>query len=124
YFDVLETFMNIGPIVDLVVLDRDRQGQGQIVTCSGVNKDGSLRVIRNGIGIYEHAAVDICGVKGVWPAREGSAAAKGQDNVLCVAFIGETRFIRFSGDEMEVFELEGLKADAQSLYCGNVQDKF
>lgn len=27
------------------------QGQSQLVTCSGVFKDGSLRCIRNGIGI-------------------------------------------------------------------------
>jgi hypothetical protein len=29
------------------------QGQGQLVTCSGTYKDGSLRVVRNGIGINE-----------------------------------------------------------------------
>ncbi|RZS03823.1 hypothetical protein BHM03_00034050, partial [Ensete ventricosum] len=28
-------------------------GQGQVVTCSGAYKDGSLRIVRNGIGINE-----------------------------------------------------------------------
>jgi DNA damage-binding protein 1 len=41
----------------------DRQGQGQVVTCSGAFKDGSLRVVRNGIGINEHAAVELSGIK-------------------------------------------------------------
>lgn len=34
---VLETFMNLGPIVDMCVIDLERQGQGQVVTCSGIN---------------------------------------------------------------------------------------
>ena len=40
--------------------------QGQVVTCSGVHKDGSLRVVRNGIGIAEYASVDAPGVQGIW----------------------------------------------------------
>ncbi len=36
----------------------------QVVTCSGYGKDGSLRVIRSGIGINELASIDLSGVKG------------------------------------------------------------
>lgn len=50
---VSQRWTNIGPILDLVVVDLERQGQGQVVTCSGCNKDGSIRVVRNGIGINE-----------------------------------------------------------------------
>ena len=32
---VMETFTNLGPIVDMCVVDLERQGQGQLVTCSG-----------------------------------------------------------------------------------------
>lgn len=53
YVDVLERYVNLGPIVDFCVVDLERQGQGQVVTCSGAFKDGSLRVVRNGIGINE-----------------------------------------------------------------------
>jgi DNA damage-binding protein 1 len=53
YVEVLESFVNLGPIVDLCVVDLERQGQGQVVTCSGAFKDGSLRIVRNGIGINE-----------------------------------------------------------------------
>ena len=38
----------------------------QLVTCSGAFKEGSLRVIRNGIGIHEHASIDLPGIKGSW----------------------------------------------------------
>jgi DNA damage-binding protein 1 len=53
YVQVLDLHMNIGPIVDMCVVASDRQGQCQVVTCSGAYKDGSLRVVRSGIGIHE-----------------------------------------------------------------------
>jgi DNA damage-binding protein 1 len=61
YVEVLESFVNLGPIVDLCVVDLERQGQGQVVTCSGAFKDGSLRIVRNGIGINEQ--VPYCSTK-------------------------------------------------------------
>lgn len=64
YVQVLESFTNLGPIVDMCVVDLERQGQGQLVTCSGAYKEGSLRIIRNGIGIQEHASIDLSGIKG------------------------------------------------------------
>lgn len=57
YLEVLERYVNLGPIVDFCVVDLERQGQGQVVTCSGAYKDGSLRVVRNGIGINEQVHI-------------------------------------------------------------------
>lgn len=36
HLTILDTFMNLGPIVDMCVIDLERQGQGQVVTCSGI----------------------------------------------------------------------------------------
>ncbi len=53
-FEVLDSQPNIGPIVDMCVVDNEKQGgQRQLVTCSGAYKDGSLKIIRSGIGIVE-----------------------------------------------------------------------
>ena len=41
FLEVLDTITNLGPIVDLSVVDLDRQGQGQVVTCSGAGAAGS-----------------------------------------------------------------------------------
>lgn len=57
YVEVLERYVNLGPIVDFSVVDLERQGQGQVVTCSGAYKDGSLRIVRNGIGINEQVVL-------------------------------------------------------------------
>lgn len=65
YVDVLESFVNLGPIVDLCVVDLERQGQGQVVTCSGAFKDGSLRIVRNGIGINEQVRFCLLELKGL-----------------------------------------------------------
>lgn len=56
YLTILEQFTNIGPIVDMVLLES--KGQNQLITCTGGYKEGSLRVVRNGVGIQEHASVD------------------------------------------------------------------
>ena len=69
YVEVLEEFTNLGPIVDFCVMDLERHGQGQLVTCSGVGTSGSLRVIRNGIGIREQAQISLSGIKGLYSCK-------------------------------------------------------
>ena len=38
----------------------------KLVTCSGASKEGSLKIIRNGIGIHENATVDLPGIMGTY----------------------------------------------------------
>ena len=63
YVNVLETYTNLGPILDMLVVDIEKQGQGQLITCSGGHRNGSLRIIRSGIGIQENANVELPGIK-------------------------------------------------------------
>uniref|UniRef100_A0A8C2WBD5 DNA damage-binding protein 1 n=1 Tax=Cyclopterus lumpus TaxID=8103 RepID=A0A8C2WBD5_CYCLU len=121
YVGVMETFTNLGPIVDMCVVDLERQGQGQLVTCSGAFKEGSLRIIRNGIGIHEHASIDLPGIKGLWPLR--SEAGKDTDDMLVLSFVGQTRVLMLSGEEVEETELPGFVDNQQTFYCGNVAHK-
>lgn len=122
HVEVLETYDNLGPILDMCVADLDRQGQGQAVTCSGCNKDGSLRIIRNGVGINEHAAIELEGIKGMWSLRPSSTQ---QDKYLVQAFISETRVLAIEEDEDGDHQLaEGEIAGflpGRTLYCGCVR---
>ncbi|KAE8747775.1 hypothetical protein FOCC_FOCC005387 [Frankliniella occidentalis] len=118
YVSVMETFTNLAPIVDMVVVDLERQGQGQLVTCSGSFKEGSLRIIRNGIGIQEHASIDLPGIKGMWALRTNSNSRF--DNTLILSFVGQTRVLTLTGEEVEETEIPGFLSDQQSFYCGNV----
>ena len=122
---VLESYTNLGPIVDFVVMDLERQGQGQVrtiltaaalvlldaanilrmspvtlvagssyqayyecalsishdativtqvVTCSGFEGAGSLRIVRNGIGVIEQATVELEGGRPLTPLSVINAA--------------------------------------------------
>ncbi|GAB6033172.1 DNA damage-binding protein 1a [Chamberlinius hualienensis] len=116
YVEVMDVFTNLGPIVDMCVVDLDRQGQGQLVTCSGGYKEGSLRVIRNGIGIQEHASIDLAGIKGIWSLRVNSI----YDNTLVLSFVGQTRVLMLNGEEVEEADLPGFNNQYQTFHACNV----
>lgn len=119
YVEPLETFVGLGPIVNFAVVDLDRQGQGQVVTCSGLMRDGSLRVVRNGIGINEQATVELPGVKGLWALKTDAASA--HDAFLVVSFISETRLLAMNmEDELDETEIPGFECSSQTLLCASV----
>lgn len=117
YVQEMERFTNLGPILDMCVVDLERQGQGQLVTCSGAYKEGSLRIIRNGIGIHEHASIDLPGIKGIWSLRVGSTD---YDDFIVLSFVGQTRVLTLNGEEVEETELAGFDSDQQTFLCANV----
>lgn len=131
YVTVMDSFTNLGPICDMVVVDLERQGQGQLVTCSGAYKEGSLRIIRNGIGIHELASIDLPSIKGMWPLRCGDGvgggggvdasgtAATELDNTLVLSFVEQTRVLTLSGEEVEETDIPGFLSEQQTFYTGN-----
>lgn len=120
YVSIVDTFTNLGPIIDMVVVDLERQGQGQLVTCSGGLKEGSLRIIRNGIGIHELASIDLPSIKGMWPLRTG-VQKNGFDNTLVMSFVEQTRVLTLNGEEVEETEIPGFLSDQQTFYTGNAE---
>lgn len=62
-------------------------------------------MVRNGIGIEEHASVDLPGVKGLFAFQKD--AVDGLDNYLLVSFVGETRVLMLAGEELEETEIAG-----------------
>lgn len=115
----------------------------QLVTCSGAFKEGSLRIIRNGIGIQEHASIDLPSIKGLlhflksssctfgfklckycivhlglWPVQVTDTKAK--FDTLVMSFVGHSRVLRLSGEEVEETELYGFNDERQTFHCTNV----
>lgn len=115
HLEILESYTNLGPIVDMCVVDLERQGR-QLVTCSGHGKDSSLRFIRTGIGIHEHASIDLRNIKGIWSLKIDNL----YDNHLVVAFFDQTRLFHLQNDEIEEVELAGFDFHHQTLFCTNV----
>ena len=115
--ELIETEANLGPITDFVCVDLDGQGQGQVVTCSGAFRDGSLRVIRNGIGINTVAELDLGAITGVWSMHKHSGDQ--HHTYLCVSFPQQTLFLGMVDDELGELENTGaLITDTKTLYCG------
>jgi DNA damage-binding protein 1 len=118
HVELLESFPGLGPICDFAVVDLERQGQCQVVTCSGLGKDGSLRVVRNGVGVNEQACVELPGIKGIWALY--SADSDAHHSMLVVTFISETRVLAISAeDEMDETDVPGFDCAAQTLLCTN-----
>ncbi|CAK0750170.1 hypothetical protein CVIRNUC_001969 [Coccomyxa viridis] len=121
FVEVLDSMTNLGPIIDFVVVDLERQGQGQVVMCSGVMSDGSLRIVRNGIGMIEQASVELPGIKGMWALR--ASAMDAFDKYLVLSFVGETRILAINeDDELDEAELAGFNSQSQTLCCANTVD--
>jgi DNA damage-binding protein 1 len=91
-----------------------------VVTCSGAFKDGSLRFIRNGVGINEQAAIELPGIKGIWSLRPSTDTEFYKYIVL--AFVGQTRILEMNGEELSELETgdAGFISTEQTLFCGNV----
>lgn len=58
YVVIMQTFNNLGPIVDMVVVDLERQGQGQLVTCSGMMSFFFISFFFGGGGV-EYAVLNV-----------------------------------------------------------------
>ncbi|KAL5220246.1 hypothetical protein ABZP36_024959 [Zizania latifolia] len=116
FVEVLEQYMNIGPIADFCFVDLDKQGQGQLITCSGAYKDGSIRVVQNGVVATEQASVQLQGIKGLWSLK--SSPNNLYDTFLVVSFINETHFLSMNMEnELEETDIEGFNSKTQTLWC-------
>jgi DNA damage-binding protein 1 len=118
--EVIESYLNIGPIIDMVVVESERQGQSQVVLASGGFKDGSLHVVRSGIGIQEQASIEIDGINGIW-SMKGSYGD--YDKYLVQSFTGETKILAIADDEMSEVTIQGFRNE-RSIYCGNFGGNF
>lgn len=118
---VIDEFPNLGPITDFCVADLDKQGQTQLITCSGVAKDSSLRIIRNGVGLNELATIGISGVKGVWALRP--SFYEKHDDMLVISFVNQTRLLGLRGNTMtQLDSYSGIDVNCRTLVALNVKD--
>ena len=111
---VCDTFLNVGPIMDFVVVDFDQRGQGQVVTCSGGYKDGAVHVVRNGIGISEISSSKLDGVQGLWSLP---ACGQDEDKFLVLSFVGGTQVFEMNDDSLDVSAVGGFDRTQPTLAC-------
>ena len=55
---------------------------------------------------------------GLWPLRLNNEARK--YDTLVISFVGHSRVLKLSGEEVEEMELSGFDDEAQTFHCTNV----
>jgi DNA damage-binding protein 1 len=125
FLSVVEDYTHLGPIVDFDLVPMaggggadsgssgsspaapGQVGQSQVVTASGSSKSGSLRVIRNGIGMREYANVELSGIQSMWNLR--GAYGDDRDTYLVQSFVGQTRVLGVvSSDEQAGYDDDAM----------------
>ncbi len=118
---VVDSITNLAPIIDFCLVDFEKRGQSHVVACSGAHKNGSLRIIRNGIGIEEIGELgELSGITGLFSLRQVYDSKF--DSMLAISFVAETRFqIMNDGVLEELEDTNGLVTSETTLLCSNVK---
>ncbi|KNC95927.1 uncharacterized protein SPPG_08681 [Spizellomyces punctatus DAOM BR117] len=92
---------NWAPVLDFNLADLHREGHDTIVLTSGAGAHGSVREIRNGIGVTVHASErdTIHGANGLWSLKR--RVEDDSDAFLVLSFVHETRIMSLEGAELE-----------------------
>ncbi|KAL0094654.1 CPSF A subunit region-domain-containing protein [Phycomyces blakesleeanus] len=104
-FDVIEEYPSLAPITDFCLFDLDKQGMKTMVCCSGVENDGSLRMVRGGIGFSKEFAVPMKGVTKIWPLL--SRNNKWQDG-LVISLLNSSRLVQYNYETMTTAEVSNF----------------
>jgi DNA damage-binding protein 1 len=115
FFEVVQCFPNIGPILDMIHFQLSTRSNSSVITCSGAQTGGSLRYIRKGITVEIEAEVPIGKASEIWSLR-GSGQFYDR---LVVGYVGETRVLRLIDDSLKVEVTGDIDRVHLTLALGN-----
>ena len=131
--NIVQTFSNIAPILDLFVMDLGRgadsgptsdfsSGQARILTASGAWQNGSIRSVRSGVGMEELGTIaELNHITELWSLS--STGADVQD-ILVVTFVNETKIFRLDADESleELEQFAEFELSQSTLFASGLPD--
>ncbi|KAI7946654.1 hypothetical protein MJO29_011181 [Puccinia striiformis f. sp. tritici] len=126
--EVITTFSNLAPISDFCITEDRKSMVNQIVTCSGAYRDGSLRVIKHGIGLSDSGSLELGGVQRLWAlksSRQYPLQPSGDfDDRLILSCADSTRFLALNEDGSieEIDQFEDFQSDLPTVIAGNLSD--
>ena len=121
---------NLAPISDFLVLPPSHPQAGALITCSGGFGQGTLRVVRQGVGIEDYAAVDFEGIRGIWTLSTNvngmDIDAQSRDAVLVLGLIERTVFLEMDdeGGLEAVESVNGLISNEETIALKDVEGKI
>ncbi|TMS39909.1 hypothetical protein L596_006364 [Steinernema carpocapsae] len=118
FMQLIESYPNLGPIQDMLLVKSE--AQTQVLTCSGAFHNGSLRIVRSGIGIDKLVTIDIERVSGVFPLAMDPNSPYHTHIVL--SHFTESRFLKIEGQEIEdvTATMSMYATNAQTLWIGKM----
>lgn len=113
---------NIAPILDISLVDYHNEKQDQMFACCGMGREGSLRIIRNGISVEKLLSTPPIyqGVTGTWTMRMKHCDS--YHSFLVISFVEETRVLSVGLNFVDITDAVGFDPDASTLACGLVEE--
>ena len=110
YLSIIHTQQNIGPIKDgIIVYSND---QPALVTCSGTWRNGTLRIIKQGISINIEAEIELDNVTTLYSLHNNTTT------YLLVSFIEQTRILATDdNDEMSELTIDSIITTQPTIYA-------
>ncbi|KAJ7579305.1 CPSF A subunit region-domain-containing protein [Mycena floridula] len=125
FLEVLDTFKNIAPIRDAVLVDDQTGVQPHIVTCSGGNSTGSLNVIRSGADYEKLATIPgLANITNIWMIKTTS---DDQTHSHVVASTLQSTYV-FTVESAHLFSVptstvQGFVTNVPTLFAANIAKK-
>ncbi|KAI8149358.1 CPSF A subunit region-domain-containing protein [Fennellomyces sp. T-0311] len=130
---IVDEMPSLSPIVDFCIYDLDRRGRQTMVCCSGGPNNGSLRIVREGVGFVEQASLPIPGVKKIWSLSTSASDTNNLSTVettqshdlLVIATVHDTRVLYIPLGEKILEEMEqfsGICMNETTLATGPIFD--
>lgn len=118
----MSPIQNIAPILDFSVVDDQNEKRDHMFACCGVTPEGSLRVIRSGIGVEKllKTAPIYQGITGTWTVKMKLTDVF--HSFLVLSFVEETRVLSVGLSFKDVTDSVGFQPDVCTLACGLVAD--
>lgn len=122
FLEILETYTNIAPINDAILVESRADNQRQIVTCSGGPGSGSLNIIRTGADFERLGQIpELANIIDAWPLKAQSDDP--HHSHLLASTVSGTHLLRIDSAGMLVGEepsTEGFLFDSPTLCVKNV----
>jgi DNA damage-binding protein 1 len=110
------------------VLPPSHAQAGAVITCSGGFGQGTLRVVRQGVGIEDYAAVDFEGIRGIWTLSSVTGGMDidnpQYDTILVIGLIERTVFLEIDreGGLEEIGRIPGLIDSEETIALNEIQN--
>ena len=115
YIKVVQSYPNLAPMLDFLVLEGEKKGNSDIIACAGHNLDGSIRLVNKGVGIYIEQEAELGKIESLWSLKLGEHYSH-----LVLSFFDKTRILRMNETELEPVEYSEFQSNTTSLYISTL----